>query len=215
MIYLVNRQNHCRIILTVVVKGAFMCGRFLIDYEFRDLIDKYNLAKYQGSMNKGEIFPSQEIMTIVQKYAVAMRWGFDFKWSSRRIINARAETILEKKTFKNIAMSKRCIIPASAYFEWQKENHKKIKHKIFDDSKKILSLAGLYQVTKNEVNEKIYQFTILTKTADDKIKNIHHRMPVIIEETDIEEWLFSKTFNHARLLTMINNGNRPLSVKIM
>lgn len=212
---MVNYENQCKITVAIEVKGAFMCGRFLIDYEFRDLIDKYNLAKYQGSMNKGEIFPSQEIMTIVEKYAVAMHWGFDFKWSSRRIINARAETIFEKKTFKNLAKTKRCIIPASAYFEWQKKNDQKIKHKIFDDSKNILSLAGLYQVTKNEASEKIYQFTILTKEADEKIKNIHHRMPVIIEETDIEEWLFSKVLDHSRLLEMINNEKRPLSVKIM
>jgi putative SOS response-associated peptidase YedK len=214
-IYLVNYENQCKITLAIEVKGAFMCGRFLIDYEFRDLIDKYNLAKYQGSMKKGEIFPSQKIMTIVQKYAIAMHWGFDFKWSSRSIINARAETIFEKKTFKNLVKSKRCIIPASAYFEWQKKNDQKIKHKIFDDSKNILSLAGLYQVTKNETSEKIYQFTILTKEADEKIRNIHHRMPVIIEEADIEEWLFSETFSHARLLEMMNNVNRPLSVKVM
>jgi len=192
-----------------------MCGRFLIDYEFRDLIDKYNLAKYQGSMNKGEIFPSQGVMTIVQKYAIAMQWGFDFKWSSKRIINARAETIFEKKTFKNLAKSKRCIIPASAYFEWQKKNDQKIKHKIFDDSKNILSFAGLYQVMKSETSEKIYQFTILTKAADDQIRSIHHRMPVIVDEKDIEEWLFSKVFDHSRLIEMINSENRSLSIKIM
>lgn len=215
MIYLVNYEKHCKIIVAIEVKGAFMCGRFLIDYEFRDLIDKYNLAKYQGSMNKGEIFPSQKVMTIVQKYAVAMYWGFDFKWSNKRIINARSETIFEKKTFKNLAKSKRCIIPASAYFEWQKRNDQKIKHKIFNDSQTILSLAGLYQVTKNDASEKIYQFTILTKAADDAIRNIHHRMPVMIDENDIEEWLFSEKFDYSRLLEMIKNENRPLSVKIM
>lgn len=212
---MVNYENQCKITLAIEVKGAFMCGRFLIDYEFRDLIDKYNLAKYQGSMKQGEIFPSQEVMTIVQKYAIAMHWGFDFNWSSRKIINARAETIFEKKTFKNLAKSKRCIIPASAYFEWQKKNDQKIKHKIFDDSKNILSLAGLYQVTKNETSEKIYQFTILTKEAGEKIRNIHHRMPVIIEDADIEEWLFSKALDHSRLLEMINNEKKLLSVKIM
>ena len=215
MIYLVNYENHCKIIVAIEVKGAFMCGRFLIDYEFRDLINKYNLAKYQGSMNKGEIFPSQKVMTIDQKYAIAMDWGFDFKWSKRKIINARAETIFEKRTFKNLAKSKRCIIPASAYFEWQERNDQKIKHKIFDDSETILSLAGLYQVIKNDASEKIYQFTILTKAADEKVRNVHHRMPVMIEEKDIEEWLFSDTLDHLRLLEMIKNENRPLSVKIM
>lgn len=212
---MVNYENQCKITIAIEVKGAFMCGRFLIDYEFRDLIDKYNLAKYQGSMKKGEIFPSQKVMTIVQKYAIAMHWGFDFKWSSRSIINARAETIFEKKTFKNLAKSKRCIIPASAYYEWQKKNDHKIKHKFFDQSQNILSLAGLYQVTKNEANEKIYQFTILTKMANDEIKSIHHRMPVIIGEKDIEEWLFSQTFSQSRLVEMLNNENTPLSVKIM
>jgi len=197
------------------LKGALMCGRFLIDYEFRDLMERYNLAKYQGSMHQGEIFPSQSVMTIVQKYAIAMDWGFDFKWSKRRIINARFETIFEKKTFKDLAVSKRCIIPASAYFEWQKRDEQKIKHKIFDPSERILSLAGLYNIRLDDENNKLYQFTILTKEADENIRDIHHRMPVIIKSENTVEWLFSKNLGQLRLKEIINKQKMALGVKIM
>jgi len=196
------------------LKEVFMCGRFLIDYEFRDLIERYNLAKYQGSMVQGEIFPSQKVMTVVQKYAIAMDWGFDFKWSKKRIINARSESIFGKKIFKNLAMSKRCIIPASAYFEWQNINDQKIKHKIFDVSESILSLAGLYHITSDNENNKLYQFTILTKEADECIRNIHHRMPVIIEKENTEEWLFSEKLDQLRLKEIINNQKLSIEAKI-
>lgn len=192
-----------------------MCGRFFIDYEFRDIIEKYNLAKYKGSIQKGEIFPSQKVLTIVEKYAIAMNWGFDFKWSKRRIINARSETIFDKKTFKKLINQKRCIIPASAYYEWQKKDDQKIKHEIFSESERIISLAGLYNVMIDKNNQKIYQFTILTKEANKNIREIHHRMPVIITAEDTEEWLFSKSINETRVIEMMKNQGVQLKAKIV
>jgi len=143
-----------------------------------------------------------------------MDWGFDFKWSNKKIINARAETIFEKKTFKNLARSKRCIIPASAYFEWQKKDDQKIKYKIFDHSESILSLAGLYHIRFDDENNKMYQFTILTKEAEEGIRNIHNRMPVIIEKDNTEEWLFSEKIDQLRLNDIINNQKLSFEAKI-
>jgi len=192
-----------------------MCGRFLIDYEFRDLIKRYNLSKYKGSLKKGEIYPSQKVLTIVGKYAIAMAFGFDFSWSKRRIINARSETIFEKKTFKELINQKRCIVPVSAYYEWQGKGDEKIKHEIFDASESIMSIAGLYNVFVDQENHKTYQFTLLTKDANESVREIHHRMPVIIKKEDTEEWLFSKNIKDTRIIEMMKSQGNQLKAKIV
>ena len=192
-----------------------MCGRFLIDYEFREIVGKYGLSRYNMKPTKGEIFPGNEIMVVVNDYGIKMKWGFDFNWSSNKIINARSETIFEKSSFKDLIINRRCIIPISSYFEWEEVNGKKIKHEIKESENKISSLAGIYQMIEKYNGEKEFEFTILTTDAVDNIKYIHKRMPLIINKENEKIWLNKKIINKKILLNVMGNIDFNLSEKIV
>ncbi|MDM8533667.1 SOS response-associated peptidase [Clostridiaceae bacterium HSG29] len=192
-----------------------MCGRFFIDYEFREIVEKYGLSKYNTKTTKGEIFPGNEIMVVVNDYGVKMKWGFDFDWSSRKIINARSETIFEKNSFKDLIIHRRCIIPISSYFEWENIDGEKIKHEIKESENKISSLAGIYQITEKDNDEKEFKFTILTTDAIENIKYIHKRMPLIINKENEKIWLDKKITNNAILLNAMKNTDFNLSEMIV
>lgn len=96
-----------------------MCGRFLLESEVEDLVARYN-AEYSLDVYKsGEIFPSENPITVVsennENVLKVMKWGFPMRGSKRLIINARSETALEKPMFKSPLLQRRCIIPANAF----------------------------------------------------------------------------------------------------
>ena len=115
-----------------------MCGRYYIEIDKDELEDICNQVQknmdaheqLSFNMDTGEIFPTNivPIRTGMNEYK-AMKWGFP-GYSGRPIINARSETALEKPTFKKPMQTGRCLIPASAYYEWKQAGKKKIKHAI-------------------------------------------------------------------------------------
>lgn len=183
-----------------------MCGRYYLKISIDKLIERYGIANddvhflidsikdREKKEFDSEIFPSQKIAIIIQDKTKSrpiikeFKWGFSPFYSKRLIINARAETIDKKKTFKKPFLEKRCLVPASAFFEWEKSNGKKIKQRIFLQNKKIFSLAGIYD-SFIERGKEIQAFTIITTMANNKISRIHNRMPVILNEKDEKNWL--------------------------
>ena len=127
-----------------------------------------------------------------------MRWGFvESDWERNKIstpiINARAETILEKPLFKNLDHSNRCIIGSDGYFEWDKDSKK--PHYIYHPQKKILPMAGLWKSFSRSSNTPITAYTVITTTAQDNISQIHHRMPAILQKKHMNKWIFSNENN--------------------
>ena len=125
---------------------------------------------------------------------VMMRWGLIPHWAKdesigTKMINARAETITEKVSFKGLLPSKRCIVPASGYYEWQKTDNGKQPYYIHADAGEYLPFAGLYTTWKNPEGIEIYSFTIITTAPTVNLKAIHDRMPVILEPKAEEVWL--------------------------
>ena len=108
--------------------------------------------------------------------------------------------------FKAPFQKRRCLIPATGFYEWKSQDNKKIKHFISIDNK-LFFMAGLYWFFKDKNNENVLlpAFTILTTEANSKIMSIHNRMPVIIDEDNIEKWLLSS--NYDELNTMLRPAN--------
>ena len=180
-----------------------MCGRFLLESEVDALVARYN-AEYSLDVYKsGEIFPSENPITVVNKnnknVLKAMKWGFPMKGSKRLIINARSETALEKPMFKSSLLERRCIVPANAFFEWREDKSKKIKHRIGKNHADIFSMAGIYNIFNDEKNT-YGAFTILTLNATGAIRSIHYRMPLILNKEEEELWL-----NHKSSITFIES----------
>lgn len=142
------------------------------------------------------------IVPVVYKQAVIklenMVWGFLPIWDSKEkklLPNARIETAEFKPTFANAYVKNRCLIPVSAYYEWKKiidplsgKIVKKEPYIFRLGDGKVFCIAGLYNV-KEKNGAKVFTFTVLTKDATEEFKEIHDRMPVVINENLWQEWL--------------------------
>jgi len=117
-----------------------------------------------------------------------LRWGFrHWDGKGKPIINARVETLATKNMFAPLLTVGRCVVPTAEYYEWKAEGRKKVKHFISDKEGNLLFMAGLYRDTEDG-----REFVIITKDAQDDIREIHDRMPVILQTSQIEDWLSGK-----------------------
>lgn len=174
-----------------------MCGRYFIDDSlagFEALIDELNRKKPEGGQNvtikTGEICPTDIVPVIANSRALRrrpflMRWGFGESGPGKRmVINARSETALERPMFRDAMLARRCIVPATHYFEWQTQGKSKVKHRIGTDAP-LLYMAGIYRFEQDGQPA----FTILTKEADSAIAHIHDRMPLLLSDELTKAWL--------------------------
>jgi putative SOS response-associated peptidase YedK len=175
-----------------------MCGRFYIEPETPTLEDiMLQMQRFEELRVKtsGEIFPT-DIVAVKSsggEYA-AMRWGFT-SFDGKPIINARSETASEKPMFRDSMRSRRCLIPASGYYEWKRDGVHKTKYRIYIPGD-VLFLAGCWRVEAGGGEQTdgggavtVPRFVILTRDAAPWIAEIHDRMPVIIPRDDTEDWL--------------------------
>ncbi len=179
-----------------------MCGRFTLainpgaieEYfavdasgEHTDLSPRYNIA------------PSQDIAVVVKPDAESdraltmMRWGLIPHWAKDikigyKMINAKGETLTEKPAYRTAYKKRRCLIPATGFYEWQARNGHKQPYYIHRQDEGVLAFAGLWEHWEHE-GQSIYSTTIITTDADNKIRDIHDRMPVILPQSNFEDWL--------------------------
>lgn len=181
-----------------------MCGRYLFlpddqIEEIKNILDRIN-QKFHGTpfldkLKKGEIFPTEFVPVVVagdkEKDATIARWGLPMQGKKQVIINARAETLLEKWTFKKIA-HQRCLVPAAGFYEWQKQDDSKQKLLIKPQGHSLFYMAGLYEKINLEDGAEIDAFVIITTQPNSQIKPIHDRMPAILKKEHEDLWLFEK-----------------------
>ena len=159
-----------------------MCGRYYIaeddlSDELSRMIDELNRKKTpEGLKTSGEIFPSDIVPVLANSrkqdvQPFAMRWGYAFP-NGRPIINARSETAAQKPMFRDGMRQRRCVIPASHYFEWERRGAARTKYAIRPAHADTLYLAGIYHL-ENHDGVIIPAFTILTRDAAPGIAFIH------------------------------------------
>ena len=191
-----------------------MCGRFTqfsvletlkqyfpIDSVTCDVTPSYNVA------------PTQEILNIHKegKYLLTRRhWGLVPFWAkdlsaASRMINARAETAAQKPSFRNAFKHRRCLIPADGFYEWQKIEKRKQPHFLTLTSKEPFAFAGLWEVWEKKEGMRHESCTILTTEAKGDIRDIHHRMPVILPPDAFKAWLDPENKDTQSLETLIQN----------
>jgi putative SOS response-associated peptidase YedK len=171
-----------------------MCGRYKLDYNIEQLMMRFDAQNnYIGYGPRKEVFPTDNVAVITNKdgYNVIepAKWGFDNPFSKGSLINARGETIDEKRTFKDLFLESRCIIPATAFFEWKTEGRKKIKYKIGLADWEIFGMAGLYRVHRDDVGNIFLSCVIITTMANEVMSKVHERMPVILSRDQENFWL--------------------------
>ena len=179
-----------------------MCGRYMIftgdEYQEMQRIVAEVEKKYGlGSVSTGEIFPTNAAPVFVaqegQVGAELMTWGFPKYQGSGVIINARAETAAEKRTFSASLRSRRCVIPTTGFFEWRQGENAGQKEKFLfrlpDVS--MVYLAGLYIEGRGPEKGR---YVILTTGANSSMQPYHHRMPLVLHKDSLREWVFDSGF---------------------
>ena len=177
-----------------------MCGRYTffnnidsLQHSLNiDVIDS-NIINHQASYN---ISPTQNAPVVFEennkRILKNMRWGLIPSWAkdnsfASKLINARAETIADKPSFKNLITTNRCVVLANGYYEWVNVDNKKHPYFIYSGENTMISMAGLWTEWKDVVS-----FTIITKKSNISISHLHHRMPLILQEEKIDSYLDKK-----------------------
>ena len=207
-----------------------MCGRYVFftpdEYEeYREILRRIakSLKAGIGILDKpenphpgGEIFPgtfapvipsvdfAENNLDKTDLPVQRMYWGFPLDpKASKRVINARSETVESKYMFRKCLDKKRLIVPAKGFYEWKtEENKKKTKTLIRVSGQEAIYMAGLYDEFELPGHGKILCFTILTVDASPQVASIHNRMPALLEERHLELWLNDRIF--ARYRSMLN-----------
>ena len=157
-----------------------MCSRYEINNSVDEVTLRFDLLEPPAFMPAPEVRPTNRVPVINQdRHAVMLRWGLENSWDNKPLINARAETLAEKKSFIPL-LENRCLIPASGYFEWRRENAGKVKTRLKPLSGGMIGFAGLFDGDR---------FTIITCAPSPSIQHIHGRMPVILERQLEADWL--------------------------
>lgn len=169
-----------------------MCGRYFVDDVVFSEIEKIvpairaDIQKQQA----GDIYPSRKALVLTGKgqglSAEEMFWGFPGYYQKGLLINARAETVLERKTFRDSVLHRRCIIPAGHFYEWDSGKNKAT---FLRRDGTVLYMAGCYRRFENED-----RFVIITTQANDSVSRVHDRMPLILEKDELEAWLYDDHF---------------------
>jgi putative SOS response-associated peptidase YedK len=188
-----------------------MCGRFALTIDLTELQAAFPWIS-TGSAYKPRfnIAPSQEILAfpnIPNGKAGWFRWGLIPSWANdpkigSKMINARAETVAEKHSFRNAFKKQRCLIPADGFYEWRKERDVKTPYCIRMKNERPFAFAGLWEQWNTE-QETIFSCSIITTAANDVIKPIHHRMPVILKTDDYQSWLDPENQDPKNLSTLL------------
>ncbi len=176
-----------------------MCGRFEIHSPIEIIAKLFALDLIPFEIRPSyNIAPSQNVVAVTndgeKNRLLSCRWGFVPSWSKElktgfTMINARAETVADNKTYQSAFRDHRCLVIADGFFEWQKEGRKKSPVYIHLKSGKPMALAGLYNLWNSPDGEEIHTCTIIVTDANEILAPIHERMPVIIPEEKFGLWL--------------------------
>lgn len=178
-----------------------MCGRYNLIATGQQIMDHFRLLSLPAHNPDYNIPPGQKILAVVQledgsNGAVNLHWGLIPSWAkdraiSSRLINARAETLTEKPSFKKAYRHRRCLIPATGFFEWHATEAGKQPYHIYRQDKGVFAFAGIWEHWEHD-QETVYSCSIITAAANSKMAPIHDRMPVIIMPDDYTRWLDKK-----------------------
>lgn len=190
-----------------------MCGRFFLITDLAKIAEEFGAGKILTDFKPDRnVAPGQYIPVLInqngQKVLTSLRWGLIPSWAKdasfgNKMINARAETIAAKPSFKNAFQKRRCLIPVDGFYEWQKTDKVKEPFSISLRSGKPFGLAGLYERWLSPEKKTIQTCTIITTEANELVKSIHDRMPVIIESKFYNFWMNPDNHDQAGLLALL------------
>jgi putative SOS response-associated peptidase YedK len=188
-----------------------MCGRYTL-VEVDGLQRRFEIEGAPPEIPARYNVAPTQTMPVVTRHSPnqleLMRWGLIPSWAKdptigSRMINARAETVAEKPAFKRALERRRCLIPATGFYEWKQTEHGKVPHYIHLTDEPLFAFAGLYENWRAPDETWIRSYTIITTTANDLMAPLHNRMPVILDREDENLWLDPDATETERLLPLL------------
>jgi putative SOS response-associated peptidase YedK len=189
-----------------------MCGRFEIHSAIEIIAKLFGIVEWDIDFKPSyNVAPSQDIIIAIDKgkrQLIKSRWGFLPSWAKDisggyKMINARAETVAEKPSFKTAFQKQRCLVLADGFFEWKKEGKSKKPYLIRLKSEQPFAMAGLYNKWISPDGEKIITNTIITTESNDLVRPLHDRMPAILPEDKYADWLSNDIVDPFLLLKLL------------
>jgi putative SOS response-associated peptidase YedK len=192
-----------------------MCGRFTLTHDINAIAQAFNVP-VPPSLQTGaryNIAPTQNIVTVMNDGSThldLLRWGLIPSWAKEesigsKMINARAETLAEKPSFKRLLRSRRCLVVADGFYEWKKEPGGKTPMYITLQDGDLFAFAGLWDTWKNADEEQIRTCTIITTGPNELMAPIHNRMPAILTPEARDAWLDSTLHDEHALVPLLSS----------
>lgn len=201
-----------------------MCGRYTITITLEELVVRFVMNRTSVPYNrpKYNVAPGQMILSVIHdgnaNRAGELKWGLVPSWANdakigNKMINARAETLLQKPAFRPLLERKRCLIPADSFYEWRKNaaDNSKQPIRIQLTGGSLFAMAGLYDTWLAPDGTKLGTCTIITTEPNELVADIHNRMPVIIRPEDEATWLDRNN----RDVSMLQKMLKPFPAKEM
>lgn len=156
-----------------------MCSCYTVSVKTDDLMARFGISDGNFEIPQQDLRPANQAPVLLGDTLSSLKWGLPAPWDGKPLINARAETLEQKQTFRPL-LDKRCLVPANGYCEWRKDGSRKIKNYIGCEDQPLFAFAGLTDGTN---------FTIVTCAPIPSILHIHSRMPVILSVEGERAWL--------------------------
>ncbi|GIO24794.1 SOS response-associated peptidase [Oceanobacillus sp. J11TS1] len=189
-----------------------MCGRFTLFATFDEIIERFDIDQmideslYTPNYN---VAPSQSVLAVINDGTNSrlgyLRWGLIPSWAKDmkigyKMINARAETLTEKPSYRNAYKQRRCLVLADSFYEWKRHDDKtKTPMRIKLKSDNLFAMAGLWETWRSPDGKPVHSCTIITTKPNKLVEEIHDRMPVIIKPEYESTWLDKSITNTDRL----------------
>jgi putative SOS response-associated peptidase YedK len=179
-------------------RGSVMCGRFARKTDPKRLAKEFKVAEAPHAEANYNVAPTQNILAVRGaadgREMIFLKWGLVPSWAKdtstgAKLINARAETVEEKPSFREAFRRRRCLIPADGFYEWKREGSRKQPYFFRLKDERPFGFAGLWDRWEGEGGQVINSCTILTTEANELLRPVHDRMPVILHPEDYEMWL--------------------------
>jgi putative SOS response-associated peptidase YedK len=176
-----------------------MCSRYFLDADGNIIAYTFQVPVHDRIRKRFNIAPTQEAPVIRAaaggaREVAMLRWGLVPFWAKEiaigsKMINARCETLREKPAFRQAFRSRRCVVPASGFFEWTGEAGHRVPHAITVQGRALLPFAGLWESWKDAHGQAVETYAIVTTAANPFMTGMHDRMPAILQDGDLDRWL--------------------------
>lgn len=197
-----------------------MCGRFTLFASPTEVATYFGLPEEPVLVPRYNIAPTQPVGLVRMNATNSTRewtltlWGLIPSWAKdpsigARMINARAETVAEKPSFRAAFKRRRCLVPISGFYEWQKQGKRKQPYLITAKNDELLAVAGLWEYWEGADGSALESCTLLTTEANAVMSTLHHRMPVIVAPEDFDQWLGDGKEEDRQTLSELHHLLRP------